>query len=286
MLKTDPILGKRYSVASEWPEVSIASAIDIQSIELPQSFKDLYTLEDKKKIKLTDDDIAQTIPDIQSKILSLLSDIPDYICARLDVDSLMTFYNKYCAALHFGILHMNYDGEVIENFKIYGNKFQIPKAAVIQGARVPFKTVSAGQFCDVVECLSQGVAGLPVAMAILCSEEKYDEQAALERIEVMRKGNMQMAFSVLASITETINYISAHYKWVFDKSSTDSKIKSAYNRSGLSAFGANAWLYEVAESGICGPLQRFIKMPLYDFVSVLSYLRCKNKIYEYANKVK
>lgn len=277
MLKTDPILMQQYNVASEWSEVTLSTAIDISLIELPKVFTDLYT--DRSKLELTADDMAATIPNIQGKVLALLSDIPSWICDMLDCDSLMEFYNKYCARLHFGIVNMQYEVPTIKTFIADGNKYQIPQAVEVNGTSIPLKSINAGQFCDVIECLSQGVAGLPIAMAALCSK---NETEAIGRIEDMKGVTMDVAFNVSTNINDAVDYIGSHYKWIFDKSSVNSKLKSAYKRSGLETFGASSWLYEVAESGIGGNYKEVCNMPLYDFIPILSYLRCKNKLYEYS----
>ena len=74
-----------------------------------------------------------------------------------------------------------------------------------------------------------------------------------------------------------------NYKWIFDSEKVDSKIKYAFKRSGLEQFGVNAWLYEVSQGGICGQYEEVKKMDLYEFIWILSYLRCTNKFEKYAS---
>ena len=40
----------------------------------------------------------------------------------------------------------------------------------------------------------------------------------------------------------------------------------------------DSYLFEVAESGICGDLWKVEQMPMYEFLDVLEYIRYKNKI--------
>jgi hypothetical protein len=91
-----------------------------------------------------------------------------------------------------------------------------------------------------------------------------------------------VGWSSLAYFLKVIDRIEESYKWIFDQSGgMDSKRKSAYKRSGLADFGYVSWLYEVAENGMCGNLTDVKNMNMWEFISVLSYVRCSGKFQQY-----
>jgi len=49
-------------------------------------------------------------------------------------------------------------------------------------------------------------------------------------------------------------------------------------------FGFRNWIFEVAESGLRGDVSDVEKMPLYDFLETLDYIRSKNKYIKLINE--
>jgi hypothetical protein len=120
-------------------------------------------------------------------------------------------------------------------------------------------------------------------IATLCRKhgEAYDQEVARVRSERFGNLSMTIAWNVFMRMNEAIEFIDEHYKWIFGGTGEDRKMQSVFKRSGLDRFGCNAWLYEVAQSGI-ERLEVVKRMRLYEFINILSYLRCNDKLKLYA----
>ena len=292
MFYPDKIEGNQYAIKNEWREVTIRDAEKLKAIELPEYFKRIYKEDDKEErvklvSELTDKDLDVVIPDVQSEVLCLLSDIPRDIVFRLEANALREVYNEILAPIHLGIVfYAPAKVEKIEHFKIGKVTYKLPFKTNILGNDVPMYTETALPFCDALEFTKANIEGLSSIVAILCrpENEKYKEENTLKRSEMFKDLPMSIAWNVFFILNETVETIDSQFKWVFGKSSTDSKTKSAFNRSGLNSFGCIAWMYEVAQSGICGDIDKIKEMRLYEFMSVLSYLRSSDKLIRYAQR--
>jgi hypothetical protein len=85
-------------------------------------------------------------------------------------------------------------------------------------------------------------------------------------------------------LLNTIDNIKKDYRWVFGGGGVEPKALSAYNRSGLKDFGMVGTMYEVAQSRISGNLDEVKRMQVYEYMSVLSYLRSQDKLQKYARE--
>lgn len=292
MFYPDKIQGKKYAIKNQWREVTISEAIELSKIELPDYFTSIYKEIDAAKreelvLGLKDDDFSKIIPDVQSEVLCLLSDIPRDIAFRLEPCSLTSLYNEVLAPIHLGIiLHAPGDIEVVKDFKYEGQSFMLPSNVVVMGNEIPMYNEQALPFCDAIELARGGIENYSAMVATLCRPkgEVYNEDTARVRADMFKELPMSIAWNAFVKMNEAIEVIDGQYSWIFGKTSTDAKVKTAFNKSRLNRFGCIAWLYEVAESGICGDMSQVSKMPLYEFMSVLSYLRSKNKLSRYAEK--
>lgn len=286
MIRIDAINGKRYDIATSWHDITIEQAKQVAKVELPKNYIDLYTVEDKGKVKVSETDIFETFPLIQSKVLTILSDMPEDIAMQLDITSQANFYNNYLAKLHFGILNFSFESYPLEKLSIGLSDFYPPQRSTLNGYSLPLAYETAGAFCDCMDMISIKDDGFSSFLSILMrkKDEKYNENIVIKRSEMFNKVDMSTFAYVFNEYAAAVEHIDNNYKWIFTVDDSGSKLKSAYKRSGLEDFGAIGWIYEVAESGMAGTIQQIKEMPLYDFISVLSYLRCINKFEKYASK--
>lgn len=283
MFKTDNIQGKKYNILDSWNEISVSKAIDLYNIDLPIDFVKFYTSTETVDIE----NQYLEFSEVHSQVLAILSTIPVELCAQFEHQSLSSLYNKYLMQFHLGIVTNTYPSiDVKQCFEIEGTVYHLPKSDTINNITAPFNRFTAQQFCDALDQAQAERLSFNILLAVMCVErgETYNESKVLNRIETMLQATFDIAINCMVELSSCIGFISDHYKWVFQSEGSDNKVKSAYKRSGLEHFGATSWIYEVAESGLCGNIKDVQQMKLYDFINVLSYIRCKDKFIKYASK--
>lgn len=283
MFKTDAIQGEKYNILDSWNEISVSKAIELANIDLPVDYVKFYTSDEEVNI----DSQYLEFSEVHSQVLAILSNIPVDLCAQFEHQSLSSLYNKYLMSFHLGVITNTYPPiEVKKCFEIDGTVYHLPKSDTINNVTAPFNRFTAQQFCDALDQAQAERLSFNILLAVMCQErgETYTEQNALNRIEIMLQAPFDIAINCMNELSKCISFISDHYKWVFSAESSEAKVKTAFKRSGLEHFGAVSWIYEVAESCLCGTVKDVQHMKLYDFISILSYIRCKDKFIKYASK--
>ena len=224
------INGLEYRCASAWEDLPLSKAILISKLihnEMPVHFKKLYALYlkggqaesdieiEKLAKEITDEEFIKTFPVFYGKCLSLLSDIPDEVIAKISGASRSNFYNQYLYKFVFGLLHIPIDCErkFIKSFTWQGVEYYLPESKKYPGEDRPMFDRTAIEFAESadLELFSKELEGgkferAANIIAILCRPkgEPYNESICLMRAEYFAELPMNIVWEVFFCFTQQL----------------------------------------------------------------------------------
>ena len=295
MIKTNKIFGKSYLIPESWEDLKVDSIIKLDALTIPESLKEAYKQsslkeEDRDTLKpFTDDELNNDFPNFYKKVTEILTDIPDYALDLIVADQLFYLYHEYFIKFVMDVFvcyPISFQVEGVRNFSFNNSIYYLPITKKVFDEPIYLYDEKAYPFCEAVDLLSSGMSNIHAVVSILArkANEVYTEQIAIERMDSFKELPANFAWEVFYLLINSVDHIDKSYKHVFGKSSMNHKQQSAYNRSGLRNFGFVSNLYDVSKNGGYGDLEQVKHMKMYEFCSILSYLRCENKMVSYMHE--
>ena len=92
MLLTEQISGKKYKVVSEWSEITLADAIEVSRIVMPDKLKEIYENPTEEFLSTCTDELFISFSEFYKEVLAILTDIPKDVAENIDDLSLYKFF--------------------------------------------------------------------------------------------------------------------------------------------------------------------------------------------------
>lgn len=215
--------GKKYKGIYLWKEMTLDKFCELAAIPMPEGYESFIIADGKftsdnlteyleAVSKITDNQLNNDFPDYYRKVISCLSDVPVDKLTTDQVNDLYEWYFKpFVISLIYGtpVIHFmgqvkQYEPQEIKRFIAGREIFYVPETVTIMDQEIPLRHESLIAYCDACDILhgmrigKDDVKRLALFMGIYCRKkgEKYDEQRALERQQVMMKVPMSIVWSV------------------------------------------------------------------------------------------
>ena len=212
-----------FEVCESWKDITIAKAVELYKIKLPEKLKDIYNLtyysrlpEKEKEVtlkelqaKITDEDNHKHFPRFYASALEILSNIPHDIIMKTDVISVKALYFEYLQKFVEGIFFFpQYEFKPITSFEFKGETYCLPMSREVFGTEVPMADITAMEFIESADMLSaatslqKDLSKLATLVAIICRPkgEKYDEKTAIKRTGEFQELTMDVVWNVFFSL--------------------------------------------------------------------------------------
>ena len=212
-----------FEVCESWKDITIAKAVELYKIKLPEKLKDIYNLtyysrlpEKEKEVtlkelqaKITDEDNHKHFPRFYASALEILSNIPHDIIMKTDVISVKALYFEYLQKFVEGIFFFpQYEFKPITSFEFKGETYCLPMSREVFGVDVPMVDVTALEFTESADMLSavsslqKDISKLATLVAILCRPqgEAYNEQTTIQRTKEFQDLPMDIVWNVFFSL--------------------------------------------------------------------------------------
>lgn len=258
-------LDRRYTLASNWIDVSYKQAADLQEYlnGLPMWLQKTIQGEDTE----SEDFDARKVFEVQAKCLAILSDCPYEKWSKVALMDLVAIYDviQYIIVSMFGEVYISLTDR--EGFMHDGVYYSLPKSGKdIAGNEMPLSSITALEFCEASDLHQAGYRYAGNIVSVLCRRigEPYNEEICKERGRWDLK--MDLVYDVLSKLSQAHQYASSIYPNIY---------KSGKGKpSKINSFG---WMGKILWLGGVENKEKIEQMPVYEFLRLLSFKLAENE---------
>lgn len=198
-----------YKVKTKWPELTIADAIALSEIELPEGLQDYF----EKGAEVSELQAYKTFPAYYGECLKVLSEIPTEVIDKISPIDRTWLFKEMIMNVALGVAFgypIGHEDQPFEGVEIDGVKYFYPDKVTINGKEVPFYDVSTKQFAEMADFMGtlatmnekkwQSIAML-MAIVLLPEGETYSEAAVLQRVELFKGVKMNLVWDFFRDFT-------------------------------------------------------------------------------------
>ena len=202
---------QEYSLKTDWQEITIAEAVKLQELQVPEH---LLTLIMTGKDDVTNSDIIKTFPDFFGKVIYVLSNIPMNVIDKVHASDRAGIYTEYLKQLMTDLVSMNTEPQpLIDFFEFNGVTYHLPHTEQVFGKQLPFYGMEAISFTEmadlqlaVTDLQSGGLkaASMLVAVATRSAGKSYDEKEAIRLSKEFEQLPMSIFWQVFFSFNQAL----------------------------------------------------------------------------------
>lgn len=200
-----------YHLKASWSEITIAEAIKLQAIPIPERLMQLIQTGQDNTTKA---DLLKTFPDYFGKVICTLSDIPMEVIDHIHAGDRAGIYSEYLKGLICDLVFMqSANVATVESFTFEGVEYKLPHTAEVFGKGLPFYGVSAVTFTEmadlqlaVSDLAAGGLKAAPMLIAVACREvgTLYNEGNTIALANRFEQLPMSVFWQVFFSFNEVL----------------------------------------------------------------------------------
>jgi len=200
-----------YHLKAAWSEITIAEAIQLQAIPIPERLRQLIQTGQDNTTKA---DLLKTFPDYFGKVIYTLSNIPMEVIDRIHGGDRAGIYSEYLKGLICDLVLMqSANVATFESFTFEGTEFRLPHTAEVFGKGLPFYGVTAVTFTEmadlqlaVADLAAGGLKAAPMLIAVACREvgKPYNETDTIALAKRFEQLPMSVFWQVFFSFRLTL----------------------------------------------------------------------------------
>jgi len=197
----------KYLVRTEWSEITLAMAMEVNAIEKPKTLTAVYDSKTQEQFDVAVKQVkAADNIEYFKKVIAVLTDAPPIILEYAE-HKLTDFYFKHIEKIVVGLYNMyphSYELRCIKHFKFKGKKYYMPVEETVLNDSKPFANETAATFIEGMGLRSaiqtkvmseQGLAGLTAVFARRRGEP-FTEKVAIQRAEEFKQLTMDNHWEV------------------------------------------------------------------------------------------
>lgn len=198
-------------LATDWKDVTIKQAIEINSLKLPDHISTVEDIADPASWVMSTEAIKYA-----SRVFAILSGFTLQDIEKTNAYDIIAYFNKYLIPivtdLHT-IEPVTYKAEGIKTFELNGVTYKLPESLLIDQTWLPLHSSTAIEFTESSNIMAlmadmgrEGIRHLPLFIATYCRPEgeKFSEVTIQKRAVEFQQLPMSVAWEVFFCIRQLI----------------------------------------------------------------------------------